>query len=203
MRLNNKLYCDVCCKRIDNYTEPAGCLTYSIANQERHYCKKHGDIGGRLLDICKTYEDVNNYEVNREKVKEYDEKLKKLYCSNVGVKPGTENCNYCIIRKSCGALKEAKRLKKREGDKNMWSNDPNKVQVDWTKVKNQNILPLTSCDIPMPAVKLPKKERIKRVYEDDNFIIDLFPEEPMVRVSIFKDNHFQDEVFVRKDDYLS
>jgi len=45
------------------------------------------------------------------------------------------------------------------------------------------------------------KERIKRVYADDDFIIDLFPEEPMVRVSIFKDGHFQDEVFVRKDDY--
>jgi hypothetical protein len=47
----------------------------------------------------------------------------------------------------------------------------------------------------------PKKEKIKRIYEDDDFIIDLFPDEPMVRVSIFKDCHFQDEVFVRKDEY--
>ena len=59
--------------------------------------------------------------------------------------------------------------------------DPNKIQVDWTKIKT------------------PKQEKIKRIYEDDDFIIDLFPEEPMVRVSIFKDGHFQDEVFVRKD----
>ena len=44
-----------------------------------------------------------------------------------------------------------------------------------------------------------KKPKIQRIYEDDDFIIDLFPEEPMVRVSIFKDNHFQDEVFVRRD----
>lgn len=43
------------------------------------------------------------------------------------------------------------------------------------------------------------KPKIQRIYEDDDFIIDLFPEEPMVRVSIFKDNHFVDEVFVRRD----
>jgi len=49
--------------------------------------------------------------------------------------------------------------------------------------------------------RIPKKEKIKRIYEDDDFVIDLFPEEPTVRVSIFKDGHFQDEAFVRKDDY--
>ena len=54
---------------------------------------------------------------------------------------------------------------------------------------------------PMPPVKQPKKEKIQRIYEDDDFIIDLFPEDKTVRVSIFKDNHFQDEVFVRKAEY--
>lgn len=48
-----------------------------------------------------------------------------------------------------------------------------------------------------------KKEKIKRIYEDDDFIIDFFPEEPMVRVSIFKDNHFVDEVFIRKEEYTT
>ena len=54
---------------------------------------------------------------------------------------------------------------------------------------------------PMPQVKPPRKEKIKRIYEDDDFIIDLFLDEPMVRVSIFKDGHFIDEVFVRKAEY--
>lgn len=53
----------------------------------------------------------------------------------------------------------------------------------------------------MPQAKSVKKERVKRIYEDDDFIIDLFCEEKMVRVSVFKNGHFQDEVFVRKDDY--
>lgn len=43
---------------------------------------------------------------------------------------------------------------------------------------------------------------IKRIYEDDNFIIDLIDTgSPTIRVGIFKDNHFQDEVIIRKDDY--
>lgn len=46
-----------------------------------------------------------------------------------------------------------------------------------------------------------QKEKIQRIYEDDDFIIDLFPEEPMVRVSIFEDCHFKDEVIIRKSDY--
>lgn len=54
---------------------------------------------------------------------------------------------------------------------------------------------------PMPPVKPPKKPKIQRIYEDDDFIIDLFSKDKTVRVSIFKDNHFQDEVFVRKTDY--
>lgn len=50
---------------------------------------------------------------------------------------------------------------------------------------------------------LEKTNRIKRVYEDDDFIIDLVAAStPTLRVSIFKDNHFQDEVFIRKDDYI-
>jgi hypothetical protein len=45
--------------------------------------------------------------------------------------------------------------------------------------------------------------KTKRIYEDDDFIIDLVDTgTPTLRVSIFKDNHFQDEVFIRKDDYI-
>ena len=64
-----------------------------------------------------------------------------------------------------------------------------------------NPFPLQSSLPPMSYTKPSKKEKIKRVYEDDNFVIDLFVEEKMVRVSIFKDGHFKDEIFVRKDDY--
>lgn len=64
-----------------------------------------------------------------------------------------------------------------------------------------NGLPIIHNIPPMPPVKPPKKEKIQRIYEDDDFIIDLFPDEPMVRVSVFKDNHFVDEVFVRKEEY--
>ena len=63
--------------------------------------------------------------------------------------------------------------------------NPNKIQVDWTRAS------------------LPRIDKIKRIYEDDDFIIDLIAgEQPMIRVSIFKDNHFQDEVFIRKEDYI-
>ena len=55
---------------------------------------------------------------------------------------------------------------------------------------------------PMPEVKSPKKEKIKRIYEDDDFIVDLFTEDKTVRVSVFEDGHFKDEVFVRKDEYV-
>ena len=51
MKLNNKIYCDVCCKRIDNYTDPVDCITYGMENQERHYCKKHSNIGEKLREI--------------------------------------------------------------------------------------------------------------------------------------------------------
>jgi hypothetical protein len=49
--------------------------------------------------------------------------------------------------------------------------------------------------------KFIKKEKIKRIYEDDDFIIDLFTEEKMLRVSVFDGGHFKDEVLIRKEDY--
>ena len=70
------------------------------------------------------------------------------------------------------------------------------INVHSTDVPNQPKIP------PMPPVKLPKKEKIRRIYEDDDFIIDLFSEEPMVRVSIFKDGHFKDEVIIKESDYV-
>ena len=66
----------------------------------------------------------------------------------------------------------------------------------------KNTLPLTTSNPQMPPVKPPKKEKIKRIYEDDDFIVDLFTEETMVRVSVFDGGHFKDEVFVRKDEYI-
>ena len=66
----------------------------------------------------------------------------------------------------------------------------------------KSTLPLTSSHPPMPPVKPPLKKKIERIYEDDNFVIDLFIEEEMVRVSIFDNGHFCDEIFVRKDDYI-
>ena len=50
-------------------------------------------------------------------------------------------------------------------------------------------------------IKLPKI-KIKRIYEDDDFIIDLFPANKTVRVSIFDDGHFKDEVLVKWEDYI-
>ena len=63
-------------------------------------------------------------------------------------------------------------------------------------------LPLTTARPPMPEVKPPKKEKIKRIYEDNDFIVDLLVEEKIVRVSVFEDGHFKDEVFVRWEDYI-
>lgn len=64
-----------------------------------------------------------------------------------------------------------------------------------------NSFPLQSSLPPMSYIKPSKKEKIKRVYEDDDFVVDLFVEEKMVRVSVFDNGHFKDEIFVRKDDY--
>lgn len=141
MKLNDKLYCDICYKRVDNYVDPMD-ITYCYSNgEERHYCRDHCDIGEKTLyDIRKCYEDINNFEISIDEVKEYDKRFKEL----MGL-PKTFD---------------------------------------------------TSLKLPIS-----KKEKIKRIYEDDDFIIDLFPEEKMVRVSVFDDWHFQDEVFIRKDDY--
>ena len=50
------------------------------------------------------------------------------------------------------------------------------------------------------------KPKLKRIYEDEDFIIDLVTNDlghPMLRVSIFDDKgHFLDEEFIRKTDYL-
>ena len=54
---------------------------------------------------------------------------------------------------------------------------------------------------PKEQTHPPKKKKIERIYEDDDFVVDLFVEEKAVRVSIFDRGHFKDEVFVRKDDY--
>ena len=65
------------------------------------------------------------------------------------------------------------------------------IDVPCTNVLRQSSTP------PMPLVRPTKKEKIKRIYEDDTFVIDLInDEEPMLRISLFKDNHFQDEVFI-------
>ena len=66
----------------------------------------------------------------------------------------------------------------------------------------KSTLPLTNHLPPMPPVKPPKKEKIRRIYEDDDFIIDLFVEEKAVRVSVFDNGHFKDEILVRKDEYI-
>lgn len=135
----------------------------------------------------------------------------KVYCSNVGVEAGTENCNYCIIRKSCGALKEAKRLSKHQGEKDMIYNgyEPEKDELDEFLNRVQNGEDTRPDDVKLygdyppslPYVKPFKWKNIKRIYEDNNFVIDLFTKDNTVRVSIFDSGHFQDEVFVRKEDY--
>ena len=63
-----------------------------------------------------------------------------------------------------------------------------------------DILSLTNSHQPMPEVKPPKKEKIKPIYEDNDFIIDLLIEEKTVRVSVFEGGHFKDEVFVKWED---
>ena len=120
MKLNDKLYCDICYKRVDNYVDPMD-ITYCYSNgEERHYCRDHCNIGEMKL-----------YEIYKDDV--YREILKNT-----------------VIRTPYN-----------------------------------------------PS----KKEKIQRVYQNDDFIIDLFPEDRTVRVSVFDDGHFQDEMFIRKEDY--
>ena len=66
----------------------------------------------------------------------------------------------------------------------------------------KSTLPLTNSLPLMPPVKPPKKEKIKRIYEDDDFVVDLFVEEKMMRVSVFDGGHFKDEVIIKKEDYV-
>ena len=66
----------------------------------------------------------------------------------------------------------------------------------------KHTLPLTSFLPPMSPAQPLKQKKIERIYEDDDFVIDLFVEEKMVRVSVFDGGHFKDEVLVRKDEYL-
>ena len=49
-----------------------------------------------------------------------------------------------------------------------------------------------------------KESKIKRVYEDDDFIIDICEtrEGPMVRISVFENGHWLDQNCVFKSDYL-
>jgi len=48
--------------------------------------------------------------------------------------------------------------------------------------------------------KFIKKEKIKRIYEDDDFVIDLINgASPMLRVIIFDNGQYKDEVIVKKD----
>ena len=56
---------------------------------------------------------------------------------------------------------------------------------------------------PMPPVKQPKKEKIRRIYEDDDFVVDLiYSKDPALRVSIFEDGHYKDEVIIKKSNYI-
>lgn len=44
-----------------------------------------------------------------------------------------------------------------------------------------------------------KKPVVKRVYESSDWTIDLIDDE--IRISLFNDNHFVDEVFINKDNF--
>lgn len=53
-------------------------------------------------------------------------------------------------------------------------------------------------EIPMPdPIQVKKESKIKRVYEDDTWVIDLI--DGNVRISYFEDNHYMDEVTIYKD----
>ena len=55
---------------------------------------------------------------------------------------------------------------------------------------------------PKEQTQPSKKKKIERIYENDDFVIDLFVEEKMVRVSVFENEHYKDEVIIRKEDYI-
>ena len=35
----------------------------------------------------------------------FDDSKSLVVCSNVGIKPNDDRCNYCLMRKKCGAMK--------------------------------------------------------------------------------------------------
>ena len=150
----------------------------------------------------------------------------KVQC-HAGVIAGDKNCNYCVQQKRCEAFKIAKNLaeKEKENEINEFLeriNNGEDTRPDDIKMPDSN-----KCSFLKKIIKnvkeydeaisnanesykpffqelkelKPQKERIKRIYEDDDFIVDLFPEDRTIRVSVFDDGHFKDEVFVRKDDY--
>ena len=58
-------------------------------------------------------------------------------------------------------------------------------------------VPKMPTEIPMPPVKTPKKSKINRIYEDDNWVIDLVGDR--IRISYFEDCHFVDELILSKE----
>ena len=71
---------------------------------------------------------------------------------------------------------------------NIRSSDPNKVQVDWTKVKKPDFHAVINV-----------LSKVKRIYEDNDWVIDLI--DGNVRVSYFEDGHFVDEIVLSGDDF--
>ena len=150
----------------------------------------------------------------------------KVQC-HAGFIAGDKNCNYCVQQKRCEAFKIAKNLAEKEKGNEINEfleriNNGEDTRPDDIKMPDSN-----KCSFLKKIIKnvkeydeaisnanesykpffqelkelKPQKERIKRIYEDDDFIVDLFPEDRTIRVSVFDDGHFKDEVFVRKDDY--
>lgn len=68
------------------------------------------------------------------------------------------------------------------------SNDPNKTQVDWTKVKKPDFKAVMNI-----------LSKVNRIYEDDTWVIDLIGGN--VRVSYFEEGHFVDEIILTGDDF--
>lgn len=56
-------------------------------------------------------------------------------------------------------------------------------------------------ETPAPIIKpeVKKRPEVKRVYEDDSWVIDLI--DGKVRVSYFEDYHFVDDIVISKDTF--
>lgn len=80
----------------------------------------------------------------------------------------------------------------------------NFVCGDNSNYKCKTHIDTKSCSryIPLAVSELlpAKKKPITRIYEDDDFIIDRFMTSngPAIRVSIFEDGHFVDDVHIHK-----